>query len=188
MKDMKTDDPLTLFVCWKWTPPYRAPHAGYRDQIMPVVPVRSKTGIVAAKRGGRAHLDNGVAAIFEEGHARYAARFLCRGGSSNVNILADAEIYGGICYLCVDAAAGPCVYRCFDASKALIYIGCAERWLIREQAHQRRTPWWPDVADVKVARYRTIFEACAAERLAIDAEKPLHNRPPGPRQQYLTSA
>jgi hypothetical protein len=93
-----------------------------------------------------------------------------------VNILADAGIYGGICYLCVDAAAGPCVYRCFDTSEALIYIGCAERWLIREQSHQKRTPWWPEVADIKITRYRTIFEACAAERRAIEAESPVHNR------------
>jgi hypothetical protein len=140
------------------------------------MPVQSKTGLVAAKRGELAHLDVGVAAILESDHLRFGARFLCGGGSADVAILAGASAHGGVCERCVDVAAGPCVYRCFNAAPALIYIGSAEKWLGRLGNHRAHTPWWPEVTDVRIARYRSIFEARTAEIAAIEAEHPLHNK------------
>ena len=93
-----------------------------------------------------------------------------------VGIIPDAKPYGGICEFCVDVVAGPGVYRCFDSAAALIYIGSAERVLSRLSGHKSRSSWWPDVADVRTTRYPTIFEARAAERLAIEAERPPRNK------------
>jgi hypothetical protein len=167
--------PLTSFTHWGQEAPYRAGCPKY-DRPAIVMPARSKTGLVAARRGDLAHLDDGIAVIFEGSRAQFGARFLCGGDSNDVAILLDARAYGGICEKCVDAAAGPCVYRCRDAAQVLLYIGSAERWLPRLSQHQGRTAWWPEVADVQVEHYRSIFEARAAEGLAIADEQPLYNK------------
>lgn len=164
-------DALRDFTVWNQKPPFRG---GERNDL--VMPARARTGLVAAKRGTLAHLDAGMAVVFEDGIARFGARFLCYGGSGNVVVLPDARAYGGICELCVDAASGPCVYHCRDVTGLLLYIGCAKRWLRRKDVHERQTPWWPDVADVQVTHYQTIFEAARIERQAIDAESPLYNK------------
>lgn len=174
-------DPLSDFIWGKRDAPYISPRSMFRPAI-PVMSVRSKTGLVAGKRGSFAHLDAGIAVVFEDRRARFGARFLCQGGSHNALILRDASAFGGVCEFCVDVAAGPCVYRCYDASGALVYIGCTQRFLKRKKAHEKNTPWWPEVADVQVQRYPTVFEAFAAEHLAILAENPRHNRQPRKRE------
>lgn len=168
-------DPLVDFICWRRDAPYFCV-SGYTGRRVKVFPVRSKTGLVASRRSATAHLDAGVAATLERGRLRYGARFMCGGGSYVAGIIPDAKPYGGICAYCVDAVAGPGVYRCFNSFAALIYIGSAERVLSRLDGHKSRTPWWPEVADVQTTRYPTIFEARAAERLAINAESPLYNK------------
>jgi hypothetical protein len=180
---MTPADPLTDFTHWHKQAPYTHP-AGWDGRTTRVVPVRSKTGLVASRLGGIAHLDNGVAVIFLGGtKVRFGARYLCAGGSNDVAILPNAVPYGGICELCVDAAAGPCVYRCLDAAAALLYIGSAEKAQARFTGHRTRSSWWPEVADIKITRYPTIFEARAAERIAILAEDPIHNRMPKNRKR-----
>ena len=168
--------PLTPFAHWDWPAPYRFESTSL-GRTATVFPVRSKTGLVAARRGELAHLDDGVAALHEGGHVQFAARFLCAEGSKDVAVLADARTHGGVCEKCVDAAAGPCVYRCYSAAASLIYIGSTERWLRRLGTHQSQTPWWPEVVDGQRTHYRSIFEARAVETTAIDAEKPLYNKP-----------
>jgi hypothetical protein len=118
----------------------------------------------------------GVAAIFDNNVAQFGARFMCGGGSNDVAVLPNTDAYGGVCPLCEDVAKGPCVYRCFNSAKGLIYIGSAEAYLKRLQSHESRTPWWPEVAETAAERFPTIFEARAAERLAILAEQPLYNK------------
>lgn len=67
------------------------------------------------------------------------------------------------------------VYRCYDASDRLLYIGCSNGPLHRVKAH-RETAWWGD----RIARVRfTVFpdrrKALSIEREAIWAEQPLCN-------------
>lgn len=169
-------DPLTDFAHWGKNAPFLATRPEYFYRAY-VVPVRSKTGIVASRRGGFAHYDAGIAAVIRNGKARFGARFMCGGYSIDAGILPNADAYGGICVLCADAKLGPGVYRFFGADSRLIYIGSSEAPLKRQRQHESSTPWWPEVADVQVQRYPTIFEARAAERIAIDAEKPLYNKP-----------
>lgn len=169
-------DPLVDFAIWGKNAPFLAKRPQYDYRAL-VVPVRSKTGIVAARRGSIAHLDDGIAAVIRNGRARFAARFLCGGHSLNAGVLANADAYGGVCAVCADAKLGPGVYRFFNAAGRVIYIGSSEKPLKRQRQHQSNSPWWPEVADVQVIRYPTIFEASAAERIATDAEEPIHNRP-----------
>lgn len=171
-------DPLTEFTHWNRQAPYRTRGPRY-DRNSLVVPVRTKTGLVASRRGGIAHLEAGVAAEYFRGfYNGMGARFICGKGSNNIAVLPNADAYGGVCIQCEDVAAGPAVYRCFDAVGVLLYIGSTESRLKRLAIHSTRTPWWPDVADVQVTRYPTIFEARGAERMAIVAENPLHNKLP----------
>lgn len=170
-------DPLTDFARWGRNAPFLATRKNYDYRAM-VVPVQSKTGLVASRRGGVLHLDAGIAAVFEQGQARFGARFLCAGGTINAAVVRDAGSYGYvICELCVDAKLGPGVYHCFGAGARLLYIGSSKTPLKRQKIHQSRTPWWPEVENVRVTRFPTEFEARAAERLAIDAELPPYNKP-----------
>lgn len=174
-------DPLTDFAQWGRPAPFLAKRPKYDFHAL-VVPVRSKTGLVAAKRGGIAHLDDGIAAVFRHGRARFGARYFCGPGTTDAVVLADARAYGDlICEFCVDAKLGPGVYRCFNAASRLIYIGASVTPLRRQKAHEARSSWWPEVADVQVTRYPTLFQARAAERLAIVAEDPVYNRLPRKR-------
>lgn len=180
-------DPLTDFAIWKRDAPFLAKPPKYYYRAL-VVPVRSKTGIVAARRGSIAHLDDGIAAVIRNGRARFGARFLCGGYSLNAGVLPNADAYGGVCAVCADAKLGPGVYRFLNAAGDAIYIGSSEKPLKRQRQHQSTSPWWPEVADVEVRRYPTIFEASAAERIAQDAEEPIHNRPRnGPRRRHAAA-
>jgi hypothetical protein len=168
-------DPLTAFTSRGWDAPYLAepPEFYWRASVVKVHP---KTPYVASRRGGLAHLNDGVAAVFYDNAAQFAARFMCGHGSKDVAILPDASVYGGVCARCDDVAKGPGVYRCLAAVGSLLYIGSARAPMERLKIHKTQTPWWPEVADVKVERFPTIFEARAAEWLAIGAENPLYNK------------
>jgi hypothetical protein len=69
------------------------------------------------------------------------------------------------------------LYRHFDATGRLLYVGIslfAFRWLA---AHERNAGWWKDVRTVTITPpYRTRAEAAAAEIEAIKNEKPLFNQ------------
>ena len=167
--------PLTPFLRWHAEPPYSVEPPEF-EWSAAVMPARSKTGLVTARRGGVAHVDRDLAVIFLGGRAQFAARFLCGSASVDAVILKDAADQGGVCAKCEDVALGPCVYRCFNSAGRLIYIGSSEARLSRFQIHETQSPWWPEVAKTTDERYPTIFQARAAERLAIIAEMPLYNK------------
>ena len=165
-------DPMTEFAIWRRQPPFRM-------QGGLVLPAQCRTGLVTTIKSGVVHLDAGLAVTYKHGVARFGARFMCDTGSTDAIILADASAYGDlICEFCVDAKLGPGVYRCFNADRLLIYIGSSKTPLKRQRGHAARTPWWHEVADVKVERFPTLFAARGAERLAIVAENPLYNKFP----------
>jgi hypothetical protein len=73
--------------------------------------------------------------------------------------------------------SGPHIlYRCFDADGELLYIGITNDPGNRFNLHASATPWWPDVAEIKLDEsFASRWELEVAERDAILAEIPLHN-------------
>ena len=67
------------------------------------------------------------------------------------------------------------LYRLFDADERLLYIGIADKWTSRMTQHAAEKAWWSDVASTRFESFPTRDEACAAEKAAIIAERPLHN-------------
>jgi hypothetical protein len=137
---------------------------------------RCKTGLVAAMNGPLAHIPAEFRTAFNpDGSVHFRAEYACGGVAPRAVVLPSSDV-ADMCPLCEDAAKGPCVYRCFNAAAGLIYIGSAEVRLRRIRSHERRTPWWHEVAEVKAEHFPTIFEARVAERRAIAAEAPLYNK------------
>lgn len=68
------------------------------------------------------------------------------------------------------------VYRLFDASGALLYVGKADKPETRWADHERQADWWPAVASKTVEWFESHDEALAAEREAIASEQPVHNK------------
>lgn len=67
------------------------------------------------------------------------------------------------------------VYRCYDSTGRLIYVGCARNWKRRVQNH-RTVAWWGDqIADVRHEEFPDKDAALTAERRAIATENPRWN-------------
>jgi predicted GIY-YIG superfamily endonuclease len=67
------------------------------------------------------------------------------------------------------------LYRFFDDQGALLYIGLTVNLPTRLRDHHHGKAWWQSVARMTVQRYPTRAEVVEAERLAIIAERPIHN-------------
>lgn len=67
------------------------------------------------------------------------------------------------------------LYRYFDTSDRLLYIGISLSTVARAMGHKREAGWWGTWARSTVERFDTRAQALEAERLAIIREKPLHN-------------
>lgn len=69
------------------------------------------------------------------------------------------------------------LYRFFDASGVLLYVGITDnpskRW--NEHAISKRATWWSTVAKKTLEWYPSRDAADAAETQAINVERPLHN-------------
>lgn len=71
---------------------------------------------------------------------------------------------------------GECfLYRHFDSSDRLLYIGISLSAVARLSAHNATSPWARHVARVQIIAYRCRADALVAERLAIRRERPIHN-------------
>lgn len=67
------------------------------------------------------------------------------------------------------------LYRFYDASGQLLYIGITVDVTIRWSSHTRGKVWWKDVVHATVEHHPNRTAVLAAEAAAIKAEKPLHN-------------
>ncbi|MGO4459388.1 GIY-YIG nuclease family protein [Streptomyces sp. M-16] len=67
------------------------------------------------------------------------------------------------------------LYRLFDGSDQLLYVGIAfvprQRW----KTHARQKPWWGQVALREIEWFPSRSEAESAEIRAIEAERPRYN-------------
>lgn len=67
------------------------------------------------------------------------------------------------------------LYRFFDGTGVLLYVGISLRPWERFKQHRQDKPWWDDVATVTMEHHDTREQVLQAERDAIVAESPLHN-------------
>jgi predicted GIY-YIG superfamily endonuclease len=67
------------------------------------------------------------------------------------------------------------VYRFFDASMTLLYVGVTWRPAERWTSHRNESPWWRRVAFLATETLPSMTEALAVERRAIGLEWPLFN-------------
>lgn len=70
----------------------------------------------------------------------------------------------------------PCtLYRFFDVSGRLLYVGITIKPWQRFTSHKVNKPWWFDAERIHLEHYRSEREAREAETRAIHNEKPLFN-------------
>lgn len=67
------------------------------------------------------------------------------------------------------------LYRFYDASEALLYIGITNSLTRRLNEHHEDKPWYLNVARVTVEHHPTRAAALRAEKSAIKAERPKYN-------------
>lgn len=67
------------------------------------------------------------------------------------------------------------VYRLYDPSKRLLYVGISNQVDDRLKQHADTKPWWGDVERADVRRYPFRYQALAVEHGAIMFERPKHN-------------
>lgn len=68
------------------------------------------------------------------------------------------------------------LYRHYDATGALLYVGISASALERLKAHRTEKHWAAQISWIKVEDYPSRVEAERAERLAIYVENPIYNR------------
>ena len=67
------------------------------------------------------------------------------------------------------------LYRHFDGDGVLLYAGISLSALARLVQHRRGAHWYRDIASVRIEKFPTREAAQAAEKIAIENEKPLFN-------------
>jgi predicted GIY-YIG superfamily endonuclease len=67
------------------------------------------------------------------------------------------------------------LYRAYDAQGVLLYIGITMNPGNRFAQHSEDKPWWADVAEIRVEHFGSRKRVLAAERAAIQAERPRFN-------------
>lgn len=91
-----------------------------------------------------------------------------------------------------DMDAPAALYRLYDASYRLLYVGVTANQRLRWEKHRATRWWWPQVAYKRFEEFASRVDALAAEAHAIRAEKPLYNTrgadappPPPPARQHV---
>ena len=67
------------------------------------------------------------------------------------------------------------LYRHFDNSNTLLYVGISLSTFARLSQHKDHSPWFKQVNRVEIQHFDTREEAMAAERQAIKTENPTFN-------------
>jgi len=67
------------------------------------------------------------------------------------------------------------LYRFYDHTDVLLYVGISADLPSRMQNHRRKKPWWALVHHIGIEHFDTRKEAMAAEKAAIQTEEPLYN-------------
>jgi hypothetical protein len=68
------------------------------------------------------------------------------------------------------------LYRHFDSSGNLLYVGCSLNWFQRTIMHSQQTSWFGEIVRIELEHFETREQALRAEWLAISSENPLYNK------------
>lgn len=80
------------------------------------------------------------------------------------------------------------VYRLFDRSGRLLYVGMGRNPMGRWAAHAEQHAWWPEVASFTVVWHPTRKAAAEEERSALRNEETVHNIHGTERHGLVTGA
>lgn len=80
------------------------------------------------------------------------------------------------------------VYRCYDSTGRLLYVGHSDNVDFRMEVHRIQSPWSILCARTDAEPERELIEARTAERAAIKAERPLFNQLSNPDYRGLSKA
>jgi excinuclease UvrABC nuclease subunit len=67
------------------------------------------------------------------------------------------------------------LYRHFDASGRLLYVGVSLSVLHRLRKHRQSSEWFGEIVTITIARFETRAAALAAEKAAVQTERPRFN-------------
>jgi predicted GIY-YIG superfamily endonuclease len=68
------------------------------------------------------------------------------------------------------------VYKLFDATDTLLYIGVTHNWAERASGHRSASAWFGEVARVETEQFDSALRAYAREAALIAELSPRHNR------------
>ena len=80
------------------------------------------------------------------------------------------------------AARNHVLYRMYDVSRRLLYVGITANFDSRMDSHRGLKPWWQDVATIEVQHFTSRTAVERAERNAIQTERPAFNVTHAPRE------
>lgn len=68
------------------------------------------------------------------------------------------------------------IYRHYDESGALLYLGCTTHIMKRLREHGSRSDWYDQIETITLEHFASREEAFEAEKVAIEKEQPQRNR------------
>lgn len=68
------------------------------------------------------------------------------------------------------------LYRHFDATGRLLYVGISFSAIARAMQHRSDAEWWLQIARIEIVNYSSRAAALKAERAAIQEERPSYNK------------
>jgi hypothetical protein len=78
------------------------------------------------------------------------------------------------------------LYRFYDSTNSLLYVGISNTWYQRFHQHERRSGWFSRVAHATFESYESRNAVEAAELLAIKTENPQFNKASNPAYETPT--
>jgi excinuclease UvrABC nuclease subunit len=67
------------------------------------------------------------------------------------------------------------LYRMFDSSGKLLYVGATGKSLQRVAAHSGK-PWASEIASITFQKFASKYELLNAEKVAVQVESPIYNK------------
>lgn len=142
------------------------------DDLVGLIQRRALPGLVFGKRERRGVIPRHVVEAIEAGERELPSGVLAPTNRELASRAARQEQQ----LACRPEGPRPAVlYRAFDATGQLLYVGISLRAPERMHQHQRDKPWWTEVACITLEHHATIKSAEQAETDAIVADKPRYN-------------